>query len=138
MDFEKIKQLMTEFNTSETRELEITTDDFHIRLNKNETKTPLKPASKMTPQKAQTNEKIAQTTIKAPLVGSVYLKPKPDKQAYVSVGSKVKKGDVVCIIEAMKMMTEIKSDFNGTITEVLVANEELVEFEQPLFSVVEG
>ena len=72
------------------------------------------------------------------MVGSIYLQPAPDKEAYVSVGTKVHKGDVVCIIEAMKMMTEIKSEVDGIITKVLVTNEELVEFDQPLFEVQEG
>lgn len=72
------------------------------------------------------------------MVGSVYLQPKPDQDPYVTVGSRVHKGDVVCIIEAMKMMTEIKSDQDGIVTEVLVENEDLVEFDQPLFKVGRG
>ena len=66
------------------------------------------------------------------------MKPEPQKPAYVAVGQKVKKGDVICIIEAMKMMTEIKSEVSGTISEVLVENEELVEFDQPLLRVQEA
>ena len=70
-------------------------------------------------------------------MGTVYLQPKPDQPAYVEVGSKVNKGDVVCVIEAMKMMTEIKSDYSGIVTAIHVDNEELVEVEQPLFTIAE-
>ncbi len=148
MDFNEIKKLMDEFNDSPTRELEITTGDFHIHLSKNETlfqPQPVVPSVEASATQVATaplpeasEEKMAGQIIKAPMVGSIYLQPQPDKPAYVSVGSKVKKGDIVCIIEAMKMMTEIKSEFDGTISEILVDNEELVEFDQPLFCVVEG
>ncbi|UNL42307.1 acetyl-CoA carboxylase biotin carboxyl carrier protein [Ligilactobacillus agilis] len=148
MDFKEIKELMAEFNESPMRELEIETDGFHIHLSKNENtfkpqgvipqapqaETP-SPSSKV--EEASEQEQAA-SYIKAPMVGSIYLQPAPDKEAYVSVGTKVHKGDVVCIIEAMKMMTEIKSEVDGIITKVLVTNEELVEFDQPLFEVQEG
>lgn len=136
---------MAEFNESPMRELEIETDGFHIHLSKNENtfkpqgvlpqaETP-SPSSKVEEASEQAE---AASYIKAPMVGSIYLQPAPDKEAYVSVGAKVHKGDVVCIIEAMKMMTEIKSEVDGIITKVLVTNEELVEFDQPLFEVQEG
>ena len=145
MDFKEIKELMAEFNESPMRELEIETDGFHIHLSKNENtfkpqgvlpqaETP-SPSSKVEEASEQGQ---AASYIKAPMVGSIYLQPAPDKEAYVSVGTKVHKGDVVCIIEAMKMMTEIKSEVDGIITKVLVTNEELVEFDQPLFEVQEG
>ncbi|HJG04974.1 acetyl-CoA carboxylase biotin carboxyl carrier protein [Ligilactobacillus agilis] len=148
MDFKEIKELMAEFNESPMRELEIETDGFHIHLSKNENtfkpqgvlpqapqaETP-SPTSKVEEASEQAQEA---SYIKAPMVGSIYLQPAPDKEAYVSVGTKVHKGDVVCIIEAMKMMTEIKSEVDGIITKVLVTNEELVEFDQPLFEVQEG
>ncbi|WP_278744378.1 acetyl-CoA carboxylase biotin carboxyl carrier protein [Ligilactobacillus agilis] len=148
MDFKEIKELMAEFNESPMRELEIETDGFHIHLSKNENtfkpqgvlpqapqaETP-SPSSKVEEASEQAQEA---SYIKAPMVGSIYLQPAPDKEAYVSVGTKVHKGDVVCIIEAMKMMTEIKSEVDGIITKVLVTNEELVEFDQPLFEVQEG
>ena len=82
-------------------------------------------------QPAQSSEK----TINAPIVGVFYAAPSPDSEPYVSVGQRVKKGDVVCIIEAMKCMNEIQAEEDGEITEVLANNGELVELDQPLFSV---
>ena len=67
-----------------------------------------------------------------------YLKPSPDKPNFKQVGDRVQKGDVVCIVEAMKVMNEITSDISGEIVEVLVENEQVVEFNQPLFRVKEG
>ena len=144
MDFKEIKELMAEFNESPMRELEIETDGFHIHLSKNENtfKPQVVTTSSLPAPQAETpspTSKVEEASyIKAPMVGSIYLQPAPDKEAYVSVGTKVHKGDVVCIIEAMKMMTEIKSEVDGIITKVLVTNEELVEFDQPLFEVQEG
>ena len=77
-------------------------------------------------------------TIQSPLVGVAYLKPSPDKAPFKQVGDKVKKGEVVCIIEAMKVMNEITSDVDGEIVEINVSNEEMVEYNQVLFTVKEG
>ena len=73
--------------------------------------------------------------IKSPMVGTFYRAPSPDAPPYVDIGDKIKKGDVVCIIEAMKIMNEIESDVKGEIVEVLVSNEGPVEYNQPLFKV---
>ncbi len=74
-------------------------------------------------------------TINAPIVGVFYAAPSPTSEPYVSVGKRVKKGDTVCIIEAMKCMNEIQAEEDGVITEILVNNEQLVEFDQPLFAI---
>lgn len=74
-------------------------------------------------------------TIKSPMVGVFYSASGPDNPPFVSVGQPVKKGDVVCIIEAMKIMNEITAEEDGTITEILVENGEVVEFDQPLFKI---
>ncbi len=151
MEFKEIKDLMNEFNSSNTREMEISSGDFHIHLSKNETSfqaaapapatvadqpasAPQKPADVKEPSE---NEAEEGNLIKAPMVGSIYLQPAPEKDPYISVGQKIKKGDIVCVVEAMKMMTEIKSDFSGKVSEILVDNEELVEFDQPLFRIEE-
>jgi acetyl-CoA carboxylase biotin carboxyl carrier protein len=69
------------------------------------------------------------------MVGTFYAQPAPDKPAFVNLGDQVKKGQTVCIIEAMKLMNEIESEVEGQIIECLVENEEMVEFGQPLFIV---
>ena len=75
------------------------------------------------------------TVIKAPMVGTFYRSAGPDKEAFVKPGDKVKKGQVICIIEAMKLFNEIESEISGRIVEVLVENATPVEFDQPLFVV---
>lgn len=73
------------------------------------------------------------TTIPSPMVGTFYRSPNPESEAYVEVGAVVEKGDVVCIIEAMKMMNEIQAEIHGRVTRILVDNAQPVEYEQPLF-----
>jgi len=71
--------------------------------------------------------------VKSPFVGTFYSAPSPGADVFVELGKRVKKGDTLCIIEAMKLMNEIEAERDGTITEILVDNEQLVEFDQPLF-----
>ncbi len=77
-------------------------------------------------------QKPAGKTIKAPLVGTFYAAPSPDQKPFVQVGDTVKKGDVVLIIESMKLMNEVTSDIDGVVQEILVKNGEAVEYDQPL------
>jgi len=74
-------------------------------------------------------------TIKSPIIGTLYRKPSPDKPVFVEVGSTISKGDVVCVIEAMKLFNEIESEISGKIVKVLVDDASPVEFDQPLFLV---
>lgn len=74
-------------------------------------------------------------TIKSPIVGSFYRSPSPDAPAYVEKGSKVSKGQPLCILEAMKMMNTLECEYDGTIEEILAVNGDLVEFDQPLFTI---
>jgi acetyl-CoA carboxylase biotin carboxyl carrier protein len=74
-----------------------------------------------------------QKLLKSPFVGTFYRSPSPENDAFVNVGSRVKKGDTLCIIEAMKLMNEIEAEFDGVIKEILVENQSPVEFDQPLF-----
>jgi acetyl-CoA carboxylase biotin carboxyl carrier protein len=83
---------------------------------------------------AKASEKAGHV-ITAPLVGTFYRSPSPDTAPFVEVGSTVKKGQVVCIVEAMKLMNEIESDVDGRVTEILVQNATPVEFGQPLFRI---
>lgn len=79
--------------------------------------------------------KTADKTIDAPMVGVFYQAPSPDAEPFVKVGQSVKKGDTVCIIEAMKLMNEIQAEEDGVITEVLAKNGDIIEFGQPLFAI---
>ena len=81
----------------------------------------------------KSNEKY--TTIKSPIIGTFYRKPSPEKDAFVDVGSQIKKGDTLCVIEAMKLFNEIESDVDGKIVKILVEDSSPVEFDQPLFLV---
>ncbi|MUH37710.1 acetyl-CoA carboxylase biotin carboxyl carrier protein [Zobellia amurskyensis] len=74
-------------------------------------------------------------TIKSPIIGTFYRKPSPDKSAFVEVGSSIGKGDVLCVIEAMKLFNDIESEVSGKIVKVLVEDSSPVEFDQPLFLV---
>jgi len=74
-------------------------------------------------------------TIKSPIVGTFYRKPKPESPAFAEIGQSVKKGDIVCIIEAMKLFNEIESDVSGEIVKIFVEDAQPVEFDQPLFLV---
>lgn len=147
MEFNDVKQLMDQFEKSSTRELKIDDQDFHLYLSKNQQAiTPAQTAAHVpsaasatatataTPQ-AQPTSKA--TAIKAPLVGTVYLQPKPKQPAYVKVGDHVHKGDVVCVVEAMKMLTEVKSTCDGTVQAIKVENGDLVEYDQPLVMIEE-
>lgn len=141
MDTDNIQKIMAEFEESSVRELNIEDGDFHLYLSKNQQSSsqnnpessPIKKNKEEQPQRKTDN-----VAIKAPLVGTVYLQSKPDQPPYVKVGSHVNRGDVVCVIEAMKMMTEVKSEVTGTITTINIDNGELVEYQQPLFEVQEG
>lgn len=145
MDLDKIQRIMDQFEDSSIRELKIDEGDFHLylnknKLNKNTNAAPLpgKKEVEKTPEvKEESVEDSSLTPVVAPLVGVVYLQAKPGQPAYVKSGDHIQKGDTVCIIEAMKMMTEVKSEISGTVVEVKVENEDLVEVDQPLVMVRE-
>lgn len=86
---------------------------------------------------SQTTDEPQGISVLSPMVGVVYMQPAPDKPPYVQVGDHVEKGQVVVLIEAMKLMTEIKADRSGIVTEIMVENEDLVEFDQPLVRIKE-
>lgn len=86
-------------------------------------------------QPAQNADDAKYITIKSPIIGTFYRKPSPDKAAFVEVGTTVKAGDVLCVIEAMKLFNEIESEVSGKIVKVLVDDSSPVEFDQPLFLV---
>lgn len=145
MEYEKIKQLMQDMGNSKLTSLDIDfPDGTKISMKKDE-----KEVVKVVPQTVTIQEnKLKETQneesteiieegniVKSPMVGTFYIKPAPDASAYVEIGRKVKKGDVLCIIEAMKLMNEIESEFDGEIMEILVKDGETVEYGKPLFRI---
>ena len=142
MEYEKIKQLIEDMGNSKLSSIEIDfPDGTKINMKKQEVvavanNVPIIETSK---QQVVQNEKeeIIETAnvVKSPMVGTFYAKPAPNSNPYVEVGKKVKKGDVLCIIEAMKLMNEIESEFDGEIKEILVKDGEVVEYGKPLFRI---
>lgn len=145
MELEKIQNLMNQFEDSDLRELKIDDGTFHFYLSKNNTARPtVQPEFSKVKQDTEVKQPIVHKknslpakSVKAPIVGIVYLQAKPGQPAFVKVGDRVNKGDTVCVIEAMKMMTEVKSDLTGVVTAIKVENEDLVEVGQPLIEVKE-
>jgi len=87
------------------------------------------------PAKAEPSDDDKYITVKSPMIGTFYRKPSPDKDTFVNVGDSIKSGDVLCVIEAMKLFNEIESELSGKIVKVLVDDSTPVEYDQPLFLV---
>lgn len=156
MDFEKIKELVSIIDASSLKEFEYKQADAFLRMSKNEhafstqvtagempqEAAPSLPKASMlekeegTPAVAAPEAKVEGKIIYSPLVGVVYLQSDPESDPYVTVGETVKAGQVVCLVEAMKIMNEIKSELNGTVAEIFIENEQVVEFNQPLFRII--
>lgn len=136
MEIEFIKQLMTEFENSQVFKMKIEINDLKLELEKETTNKvayvdtlPVQQVEKIeTSQVSDTEEKVTGTKVSSPLVGTFYLASSPISKPYVQVGDQVKQGQVLCIIEAMKVMNEIKAPVDGTVTSICVKNEETVEF----------
>lgn len=139
-----IKKLIDLIEKENVEEIEIRRFGTSIRIRKNSRGTvrieeprmvEINPKKEMVEKVPQKKEKSHEglVAIKAPMVGTFYRAPAPDAPPYVEVGDKVKPGQVVCIIEAMKIMNEIESEVRGTIVDILVKNEDPVEFNQELF-----
>lgn len=155
MDYKDIKKLMDDMGNSKLDSLDIEfPDGIKISMTKNSQKevvvttkktdvidasapitvpvvTEKKEASLVTMDNKEENYKI----VKSPMVGTFYESSSPDAEAFVKIGDKVKKGQVLCIVEAMKLMNEIESEFDGEIVEVCVKNEDVVEYGMPLFKI---
>jgi acetyl-CoA carboxylase biotin carboxyl carrier protein len=148
MNIKEIKEMISLMNENNLLELEIEKEGMRIRLKK-ESLTPDKgsmPAQILSmPQFSVTQESINQqqskkeetakklTEIKSPMVGTFYRSPSPESPPFIEVGQTIEVGQVVCIIEAMKLMNEIKSEIRGKVVEALVENGHPVEFGQSLF-----
>jgi len=138
MDIRKIKKLIEMLQESDLMEIEVKEGEESVRIARGG--QMISHSSQLSPPIIETvASPIATETLGAsitsPIVGTFYRKPAPDKPAFIEVGDHVNVGDVVCIIEAMKMMNEIKSEFNGTVTAIKVDDGEPVEFDQQLIIV---
>ena len=141
MQIEEIIKLIETVSKSDVDTLNYATDAEKIVIKKNKTKLvagevqAVPVAQSVSFETSNTEEAVAAKghTITSPLVGTFYSSPSPDAPSFVNVGDRVKKGQVIGIIEAMKLMNELESDFDGVVKEILVKDETVVEFGQPLF-----
>ena len=139
MDIRKIKKLIEMLQDSDLTEIEVQEGEESVRIVRGSAQpfevktTSISPASVNV--LSENNEVVANESgspIKSPIVGTFYRKPAPDKPPFVEIGSHVNAGDVVCIVEAMKMMNEIKSEFTGKVSAINIDDGEPVEFDQSL------
>ena len=137
MDIRKIKKLIEMLQDSDLREIEVKEGEESVRIARGiETPSNSLQSTQANISSTSNDQDITSassgSSIKSPIVGTFYRKPAPDKSPYVELGDHVNTGDVVCIVEAMKMMNEIKSEFTGIVTAISVEDGEPVEFDQPL------
>ena len=160
MEIKEIQNLIKFVAKSGAHEVKLETDDFKITIKTNadvhsgetqttvqtvpnvvvqtpqvpvtlsESNTPTTPKSKSS--KAEADNYI---TIRSPMIGTFYRKPSPDKEVFIEVGDIIKEGDILCVVEAMKLFNEIESEISGKIVKILVDDSSPVEFDQPLFLV---
>ncbi len=145
MSVDRIRELLEIMESHGLAELELQEGEFKVRLCKEQRQVAGAPAGAMAPlatsaygEQASQGQAPDQTdleSIKSPIVGTFYMAPAPDAEAFVHMGSHVTEETIVCIVEAMKVMNEVKSGVCGVIAEVLVENGEAVEYGQPLFLV---
>lgn len=156
MDFKQIQELIKIVSKSDLAEVKIAQDNFKITIKNKQVggvtmvqshSVPMQqmmpqsiaaPASNATPAASSTDTESAASSgnykeFKSPMIGTFYRKPGPDKDAFVKVGDTVKAGDVLCVVEAMKLFNEIEADFNGVIVKILADDNSPVEYDQPLF-----
>ena len=144
MEYEKIKQLIEDMGNSKITSLDIEfPDGMKVKMEKSTEKvvaTEKIEAPREYVEVVKTEEKpeekvVEGNIIKSPMIGTFYSKPSPDSMPYVEVGTVVKKGTVLCIVEAMKLMNEIKAEHSGKVTQICVKNGDPVEFGQVLMYV---
>ena len=147
MDIRKIKKLIELLHDTDVAEIEISEGEESVRITRGSTNQVVVQTPQMStpqtiaapqaePQQAadEPSEALAPAghQVKSPMVGTFYRSPSPDAAAFIEVGSEVKKGDTICIVEAMKMMNQIEADTSGKIMAILVDDGDAVEFDQPL------
>jgi acetyl-CoA carboxylase biotin carboxyl carrier protein len=157
MDLKDVKELVDKFDDSTLTEFDLRKGDFEMYLSKNEAygrvpvlqqqaapvAAPVAPVAVAEPVATPAAPApVAEAPVEAegelvvsPIVGVVYLKPAPDQDPFVKVGDQIGKDDTVCIVEAMKMMNEVPSGFDGVVTEIIAENEQVVGIGDPLFRI---
>lgn len=160
MDFNQIKELIHLIDQSTLKEFHLQMDNVNVQMSKNAHAPAAQPApaepkvewtqtapivessssiessySSEVSSSSNQAEATAGEAVLSPIVGVVYLSPEPGKSNFKKVGDKVQIGETLCIVEAMKVMNEIKSEVEGTITEVMVEDSQVVEYNQPLFKI---
>ncbi len=149
MTLEELKELMTQFDASSLKEMQVKMADFELSFSKNEyapqfakeEKTPLPNviASEKRPEVVvPKEEKATFTPIKAPLIGTFYRKGSPEDENFVEVGQRIEKGDIIGIIEAMKVMNEVPSPVSGILKKIHFENEAPVSYDAILMEVEEA
>ena len=152
MDLRKIKKLMELLEESGIAEIEVKEGEESIKLSRNISSSPNIQVPQIIQQPVQTSQptnnqqasdmganavdnlkKEKRNTVNSPMVGTFYASASPESKPFVTIGQSVKKGDTLCILEAMKMMNQVQAESDGRIVEILVDNAEPVEFDQPLF-----
>ena len=146
MDLRKIKKLIEMLQESDLNEIEVKEGEESVRINRKKEahispSAPQVSISAPAPQQSVSPPAIEEepthelAKITSPMVGTFYRSPAPGKPAFVEIGQKVKVGDVVCIVEAMKMMNQVKSDVEGVVKKIHIEDGQPVEFDQPLISI---
>jgi oxaloacetate decarboxylase (Na+ extruding) subunit alpha len=132
IDIKKIREITNLVETSNIEEIKLEVEGVKISISNPGNRPAEKPAIKDKPSISEEKKSSDLIEIKSPIVGIFYLSPSPDSSPFINIGDSVKKGDTLCLIEAMKLMNKINSEYNGRITDILVSNEEAVEFDQTL------
>ena len=149
MDISEIRKLIRLIQQSDVTEIEVTEGESTVRISRQgatvaptmvaatqpmmTTPAPV-AAAPATPSLVEAApEECGENVVKSPMVGTFYASSSPDDDPFVSAGTNVKKGDVLCIVEAMKLMNEIEAEYDGVVEKVLVKNAEPLEYGQPLF-----
>ena len=144
MDIRKIKKLIEMLQDSDLKEIEVSQGDESVRISRDNNTQIYEelPIQKQFANKASAvfQEEISQDEVKgnivtSPIVGTFYRKPSPDKDPFIKIGDLVEEGDILCIIEAMKMMNEIKSEYSGKVVSINVEDGQPVEYGQHIITI---
>ncbi|MEK6672380.1 MAG: acetyl-CoA carboxylase biotin carboxyl carrier protein [Nitrospirota bacterium] len=139
MDIDDLKEIISLLKDTDIAELQVEKDGTKIKLRRHALISPFevqhKPAIIVEKTNHPDEESQGLVTVTAPIVGTFYRSPSPDTSPFVDTGAKVKKGQVLCIIEAMKLMNEIESEVDGIVVRSLVENGQPVEYGEPLFMI---